>query len=127
MRAPVKCSAMRARAARPNAARRSGSRPRAPTPSSSAAGTPNGTERQLAALAHRLRARPLEAREVHALPEDVHLARRPEAFLHVPARRTVRDHDARIDRAPGEAVDPARTVELVRGAEKERDPAARAG
>src|SRR5207244_10588608 len=65
--------------------------------------------------------------EVPALPEDVQLRGRPEALRRVPARRPVRDHDAGIDRPPGEAIDPARPLEFVGGAQEEGDAAACAG
>src|SRR5207247_7625819 len=95
---------------------------------------PNGTdgelvgpEAELCALSGCLRARPSEAGELHALPEDVHLLGRPEALRRVPARRPVRDDDARVDRPPGEAIDPARPLELVGRTQEEDDAAARAG
>src|SRR5256885_598707 len=149
MRALVKCSAMRARAASPSAARRAGSRARARMPSARAAASPTGTRRpetpssiassaptgtdgelvgpeaELCALSGCLRARPSEAGELHALPEDVHLLGRPEALRRVPARRPVRDDDARVDRPPGEAIDPARPLELVGRTQEEDDAAAR--
>ena len=67
-----------------------------------------------------LRPRGVEAGRVDALPEDVQLARGAEACGDVPALLAVRDHDPCVDVTPGEAVDPAAAVELVRQPEKER-------
>src|SRR5262249_18148697 len=71
-------------------------------------------------------ARSVEDAEVDALPEDVHLLRRSEALLEVPARGAVRDDEARVDVPPREAVEPAPVRQLVRRPQEQHDAAPRA-
>src|SRR5207302_3374014 len=63
--------------------------------------------------------RAIEVRRLDALPEDVELLARPEAALDVPFGRAGRDHDPGVERAPGETIEGAVRLELVRRTEEE--------
>src|SRR5204862_90623 len=123
-----------ARAALPSASRRAGSSASATTASASAAASPTGTRRPETPFSIASSA-PTVVVETTGRPTAIAssvvcaIASRRElcTTTSMAARRPVRDHDAGVDRTPGEAVDPARPFQLVGGAQEEGDAAARAG